>query len=66
MLSVKELINILEQKKYRFKLHEHKPFFTVEESKKFRDKIRGAHSKNLFLKNKKINFFYFLVKKIVR
>jgi Ala-tRNA(Pro) deacylase len=57
MLSVSEFISILEQKKYKFKLHEHKPLFTVEESKKFRGKTKGAHSKNLFLKNKKNKFF---------
>ena len=57
MLSVSEFINILKQKNYNFELHKHKPLFTVEESKKLRGKIKGSHSKNLFFKNKKNNFF---------
>ncbi len=32
---------------------DHAPLFTVEESKALRGEIRGAHSKNLFLKDKK-------------
>ena len=57
MVDVKEFINILNQKKYEFELHEHEQLFTVEESKKLRGKIKGSHSKNLFLKNKKNKFF---------
>ena len=57
MLSVEKFINILKEKKYEYELHEHKALFTVEESRIFRGKIKGSHSKNLFLKNKKNNFF---------
>ena len=57
MLSSEDFINILNQKEYDFEIHEHQPFFTVEESNKLRGKTKGAHSKNLFLKNKKNNFF---------
>lgn len=32
---------------------EHPPVFTVEEAKALRGKLRGAHVKNLFLRNKK-------------
>jgi Ala-tRNA(Pro) deacylase len=57
MLDIKEFVSILKERNYEFELHEHKPLFTVEESKKLRGKIKGVHSKNLFLKNKKNNFF---------
>ena len=57
MLDVKEFINILKKQKYNFILNEHDPVFTVEESSKLRGKIKGSHSKNLFLKNKKNNFY---------
>ena len=57
MLSAEEFIKILKQKDYVFDLHKHKPLFTVEDSKQLRGIINGGHSKNLFLKNKKNNFF---------
>ena len=52
-----ELIELLKKKKYEIQIHQHDPLFTVEDSKKLRGKIGGAHSKNLFLKNKKNEFF---------
>ena len=57
MLSAKEFINFLKKKNYNFVLHEHAALFTVENSRALRGKIKGAHSKNLFLKNKKNNFY---------
>ena len=51
-----ELIDLL-KKSYEIELHQHEALHTVEDSKKLRGKINGAHSKNLFLKNKKNNFF---------
>jgi Ala-tRNA(Pro) deacylase len=57
MLSSKEFIKLLEVKGYDFDLHEHEALFTVEDSNKLRGAIKGSHSKNLFLKNKKNNFF---------
>ena len=57
MLNSDQLINILKNKKYDFEIHKHKAFFTVEESNKLRGVIKGSHSKNLFLKNKKNNFY---------
>ena len=32
--------------------------FTVEDSNKLRGEIKGSHSKNLFLKNKKNKFLF--------
>ena len=59
MYNSLELIKLLKEKKYEIEVHQHGALFTVEDSKKQRGKINGAHSKNLFLKNKK-NEFYLL------
>ena len=52
-----ELIELLKKENYNIKVHQHDELFTVEDSKKLRGEIEGAHSKNLFLKNKKNKFF---------
>ncbi len=57
MLSSKEFIKLFTDKGYDYDLHEHQALFTVEDSNKFRGKIKGLHSKNLFLKNKKNKFY---------
>tara|TARA_X000000368_G_scaffold368453_1_gene316410 strand:+ start:97 stop:612 length:516 start_codon:yes stop_codon:yes gene_type:complete len=57
MLSSKEFIKLFNDKGYDYDLHKHKALFTVEDSNKFRGDIKGAHSKNLFLKNKKNKFY---------
>jgi len=53
----KEFLEYLNLNKIAFLEYSHKPLFTVEESKKLRGKIYGGHTKNLFLKDKKKNFF---------
>jgi Ala-tRNA(Pro) deacylase len=57
MYNSLELIELLKKEKYKIEIHQHSALFTVEDSKKLRGKINGAHSKNLFLKNKKNEFF---------
>ena len=57
MYNSLELIELLKKEKYEIKVHQHDALFTVEDSKKLRGEIDGAHSKNLFLKNKKNEFF---------
>jgi len=52
-----ELIELLKKENYNITVHQHDELFTVEDSKKLRGEIEGAHSKNLFLKNKKNKFF---------
>ena len=52
-----ELIELLKKESYEIEVHQHDALFTVEDSKKLRGEIDGAHSKNLFLKNKKNEFF---------
>ena len=59
MLTPNELIKLLDVRGYNYNLHEHKALFTVEDSNKHRGEIKGLHSKNLFLKNKKNNFYLF-------
>ena len=56
MIDKKSLINLLDTDNLEYKLYDHPALFTVEDSKKMRGKIEGAHTKNLFLKNKKNNF----------
>ena len=56
MYNSSKLIELL-KKKYKIEVHQHNALFTVEDSKKLRGNIGGAHSKNLFLKNKKNEFF---------
>ena len=57
MFNSSELINLLKKANYNIEIHQHNALFTVEDSKNLRGKINGAHSKNLFLKNKKNEFF---------
>ena len=59
MLSEKKLLTLIEKKGLDFKLYTHDPLSTVKESIKYRGTIEGAHSKNLFFKNKKNQFFLF-------
>ena len=58
-LTEEELLNKLDNSNYTYKIHKHEALFTVEDSLKRRGKIVGAHSKNLFLKNKKNKFYLF-------
>ena len=59
MLTKLELLDLISGKGIDFQIHNHKPLFTVEDSEKLRGSINGSHTKNLFLKNKKDNFFLF-------
>ena len=59
MINHKSLIKLLDEKKINFTLYNHPPLFTVDDSKKLRGNINGAHTKNLFLKTKKNNFYLF-------
>ncbi len=57
MLNSSEFLNLLKEKKYSIEIHKHGALYTVDDSKHLRGKIKGSHSKNLFLKNKKNSFF---------
>ena len=58
-LEAKSLLAALNEQKVEYKLFEHEAFFTVEESSKFKSDLnmQGAHTKNLFLRDKKRNFY---------
>lgn len=56
-LTPEELLGQLEKAGYRTNTVRHPPLFTVDDSRKLRGAIGGRHTKNLFLKDKKDNFF---------
>jgi len=56
MIKKSDILKSLEEKKINYTIYEHEAFYTVEDSNKKRSEIKGAHTKNLFLKNKKNNF----------
>jgi len=59
MLKMPDLIKLLNDSGKQFVAHEHEALFTVQDSEDKRGKIEGAHTKNLFLKNKKNCFCLF-------
>ena len=59
MLTKNELLELLRGKGLNFQIHNHKPLYTVDDSESHRGNLDGAHTKNLFLKNKKDMFFLF-------
>jgi len=56
-LSPQELLDRLSSLGIRTETVEHEPVFTVAESQHVKERIPGAHSKNLFVKDKKGRFF---------
>ncbi len=52
-----ELFDMLNSLGIETTTHEHEAVFTVSESEKIKHDIPGGHTKNLFLKDKKGNFF---------
>jgi len=52
-----DLFNLLDTLGIETNTHEHEAVFTVEESSKIKQDILGGHTKNLFLKDKKGNYF---------
>lgn len=55
--SRQDLFSFLEQLGIETRTFEHPPLFTVQDSQALRGEIPGGHTKNLFLKDKKDNFF---------
>ena len=58
-MNKSSLLTMLSKHNIKYDVYEHPSLNTVEESKKLRGKIKGIHTKNLFLKNKKNKFFLF-------
>ena len=59
MLKENDLIKAIQESGYKYKVHKHAALYTVQDSVNLRGKIEGSHSKNLFLKNKKNQFYLF-------
>jgi Ala-tRNA(Pro) deacylase len=59
--SSEELFAFLEGLGIRTTTRTHEPLFTVADSQRLRGEIPGAHTKNLFLKDKKNNYFLLTV-----
>lgn len=55
--SPSELLALLDDLNYKTVTHTHQAVFTVEESNQITANIEGGHTKNLFLKDKKENYF---------
>ena len=55
------LFAFLEQMGIAVKTHRHPPLFTVADSQALRGEIDGGHTKNLFLKDRKDNYFLLTV-----
>lgn len=53
----KELFKLFNKFAIQYKNYEHEPVFTVEEGLHLQAIIPGAHSKNLFLRNKKKSYY---------
>jgi Ala-tRNA(Pro) deacylase len=56
-----ELFAFLEELGIRVTTKVHEPLFTVADSQRLRGEIPGAHTKNLFVKDKKDNYFLLTV-----
>ncbi len=56
-----KLYNVLEELGVEYIRYEHPPVYTVEEAQQYWKEIKGAHAKNLFLRNNKGNRHYLVV-----
>ena len=54
-----KLLEIFSIQDIKYVIHDHSALHTVSESQRIRGEIDGAHTKNIFLKNKKSDFFLF-------
>ena len=59
--SPDELFDFLQKLGIEVTTRTHAPLFTVADSQQLRGEIPGAHTKNLFLKDKKDNYFLLTV-----
>ena len=53
MSKSEEILTFLKNRKLPVQVHDHPPVFTVAEAQALRGSIPGAHTKNLFLKDRK-------------
>lgn len=59
--TAEDLFRFLDELNIQHKTKTHPPVFTVAESVSLRDEIPGGHTKNLFVKDKKDQFFLLTV-----
>ncbi len=57
LTSPYDLMKFLDQNDIKFTFYHHKPVFTVADSSEVDSQILGAHTRNLFLKDKKDKMF---------
>ncbi len=58
---MKQIKQYLKEIGINFKTFTHPAVYTCEEAEKYNKDIRGIHSKNLFIKNKKSKRFYLVI-----
>jgi Ala-tRNA(Pro) deacylase len=59
--NTEEVYSILNKLNISYKIIEHPPVYTVDETKEYVDELEGMKCKNLFLKNQKGNKHYLLI-----
>ena len=59
MINKTKLLQLLDNKKINYRIFDHPPLHSVKDSINMRGTIDGAHTKNLFFKNKRDDFFLF-------
>lgn len=59
--SSDQLLQLLKANGFEAETTEHEPVYTVEQSRLLRGEIRGVHTKNLFLRDAKKNYFLVVV-----
>jgi len=57
----REVLEVLDELKISYVRHEHPPVYTVGEAEKYWGSLRGAHCKNLFLRNNRGNRHYLVI-----
>lgn len=57
MTNRDKVIAHLDSQHIDFKIIDHPAFFTVEEAVEWEDKIPGIHTKNIFIRDKKKNYY---------
>ncbi len=58
---MKEIKQYLKEIGIEFKTFHHPPLFTCEQAENYNKEIKGIHSKNLFVKNRKAANFYLVI-----
>ncbi|MBU0577103.1 prolyl-tRNA synthetase associated domain-containing protein [Patescibacteria group bacterium] len=58
---MKDIYDVLKSLEIDYIKHDHPPVFTCEEAAKYHDVMKGAHIKNIFLRNRNANKHYLVV-----